>query len=250
MNIEELKQEIPYQWRVQSFSKNKAVAQCVAYIDARDVMDLLDRVCGVGNWQDEYYQVKNTMCCKIGIKINDQWVWKTDGGSETDVEAEKGELSDAFKRAAVKWGVGRFLYSLAIVTVDTNGAKTDNNKYPFVVNESGSRVWNLTEYINSLNGRKPQAAPRQAPRPQISNAPKSTSDLVLPPCKCGGQYVKKQNRTKGTFFYSCNNYPNCKAKAIDAEAAEQVALSYAAEKAKGVFSDGAPLPSPEDLLPF
>ena len=46
MNLKDLKKQIPYQWRVQSFSKNKAQAQCVAYIDARDVMNLLDEVVG------------------------------------------------------------------------------------------------------------------------------------------------------------------------------------------------------------
>jgi hypothetical protein len=101
--------------------------------------------------------------------------------------------------------------------------------------------------IHNYESRQPQ---RQPSRPQINSAPKSSGDLVLPPCKCGGQLVKKQNRAKGTFFYSCSNYPNCKEKPMDAEIAQQVALSYAAEKMKQVFDDGAPLPSPEDLLPF
>lgn len=101
---------------------------------------------------------------------------------------------------------------------------------------------------NSYESRKPQY--KQTPRPQINAAPKSTSDLVLPPCRCGNNYVKRLNRAKGTSFYSCAGYPSCKAKPMDAEVAEQVALSYAAEQAKGVFSDGAPLPSPDDILPF
>jgi hypothetical protein len=40
------------------------------------------------------------------------WIWKSDGAGATDVEGEKGMLSDALKRAAVRWGVGRYLYDL------------------------------------------------------------------------------------------------------------------------------------------
>lgn len=152
MNLNDLKKEIPYQWRVQSFSKNKAVATCVAYIDARDAMDLLDEVCGPENWQCEYYQVKNTMFCRIGIKVGEEWVWKADCGSETDVEAEKGEGSDSFKRAAVKWGIGRFLYSLPIQYVKTNGPKTEQNRYPHILDDQGNRTYDLTKHLNAKLG--------------------------------------------------------------------------------------------------
>lgn len=148
--IENLPDKLTHQWRVQSFSKNVAKAQCVAYIDARDVMRHLDECVGVGNWADEYYQVKNTLFCKIGINVGKEWVWKSDGGAETDIESEKGEASDAFKRAAVKWGVGRFLYDLDIKYVDANEKKTSSN-YPYVVDKQGKRVYDLTKYINDLN---------------------------------------------------------------------------------------------------
>lgn len=147
MNLELLKEEIPFQWRVQSFSKYKPEATCVAYIDARDAQELLDKVVGPENWQDEYYQVKNTMVCKVGIKIGGEWVWKSDGGAETDVEAEKGELSDSFKRACVKWGIGRFLYAKSLMRVKANEAKTDKNR-PYVVDDNGKQVWDITAYIN------------------------------------------------------------------------------------------------------
>jgi hypothetical protein len=75
-------------------------------------MDRLDSVCGPENWQDTYTPgVSKSIVCNIGIRIND-WVWKADGAGETDMEAEKGALSDAFKRAAVRWGIGRYLYEL------------------------------------------------------------------------------------------------------------------------------------------
>jgi hypothetical protein len=91
---------------------DKGKAQVLAYIDARDVMERLDYVCGIEGWQCRYSHTANKTVCDIGIKIEGEWVWKSDGAGDTDVEAEKGALSDAFKRAAVRWGIGRYLYDL------------------------------------------------------------------------------------------------------------------------------------------
>jgi len=149
INLKDLQKKLPYKWRVQSFSKNKPLAQCVAYVDSRDVQTLLDDVVWPENWQDKYYQVKDTMLCSIGIKIGEEWVWKTDGGTETDIESEKWELSDSFKRAGVKWGIGRFLYDMDIKFVDSSEAKTQSN-YPYVIDKQWKRVYDLTTYINNL----------------------------------------------------------------------------------------------------
>lgn len=98
-------------WRVGATTKDKTKGIALAYIDSREVMKRLDEVCGVAGWQSRYSHVdKHGVACDIGIKINDEWVWKANGAGETDVEAEKGAMTDAFKRAAVLWGVGRYLY--------------------------------------------------------------------------------------------------------------------------------------------
>ena len=113
MELKNLKKELPYKWRVQSV--NQHGANCVAYIDARFVQDLLDDVCGAENWQVKYEEHKGNLFAHIGIKIGNEWVWKSDCGTESQVEKEKGEASDAFKRAGVMWGIGRFLYSKKII---------------------------------------------------------------------------------------------------------------------------------------
>ena len=151
MDLKKLAEPMPYKWRIQSFSRNYATAACVAYIEARDVMDRLDEVCGAENWQVKYYTVNNLFFAAIGIKVNDDWVWKADTGTESNMEAEKGHVSDAFKRAAVHWGIGRFLYRMKVVIVKTNAKKTKDN-YPYVVDDSGQKVKDLTEYINGLIG--------------------------------------------------------------------------------------------------
>ncbi len=83
----------------------------------------------------------------IGIKTGEHWVWKWDTGSESNMEAEKGHMSDAFKRAAVKWGVGRFLYDLPIQYVKADTIKTSSN-FPNPVDDNGQRIYDLTKYIN------------------------------------------------------------------------------------------------------
>ena len=153
MNLNDLKKKINYKWRIQSISKNKPKASCVAYIDARDVMDLLDAVCGAENWQDKYEYVGTKLIAGIGIKTEGGWIWKYDTGTESNMEADKGQFSDAFKRAAVKWGIGRFLYDLEIVYLDTNEAKNQKN-FPYPVDKSKNRIWDITAYINNL--KKPK----------------------------------------------------------------------------------------------
>lgn len=105
-------------WRVGSTTADRKRGMALAYIDARDVMDRLDEVCGPENWQCRYPHANGKTVCEIGIRINGEWIWKADGAGDTDFEAEKGALSDAFKRAAVRWGIGRYLYDLEAPWVD------------------------------------------------------------------------------------------------------------------------------------
>lgn len=153
MKLKDLAKEFPrdaVHWRAQTLTKNGDKALALAYLDARDVMDRLDDVCGPENWQDEYVEsAKGRVICRIGIRLYDgtttpNWVWKSDGAGDTAVEGEKGGISDAFKRAAVKWGIGRYLYRLEAVwcpcdTYERNGKKNwrswTANPWDFVRNK-------------------------------------------------------------------------------------------------------------------
>jgi hypothetical protein len=100
-------------WRIGSTTKDKTKGMALAYMDARAVMDRLDGVCGPGGWQCNYAVTGPIAVCNIGIRMpSGEWIWKADGAGATDVEGEKGMLSDALKRAAVRWGVGRYLYEM------------------------------------------------------------------------------------------------------------------------------------------
>lgn len=115
MNIlQQLKQPFPAEkisWRVGATNKDKSKGIGLAYIDARDVMGRLDDVFGV-NWQCKYTHADSKTICEIGVLINEVWVWRAGGAGDTDFEAVKGAISDAFKRAAVLFGIGRYLYDL------------------------------------------------------------------------------------------------------------------------------------------
>ena len=101
--------------RVGQKSKDGSKYSVLLYKTARTDMEILDEVFGAENWQSEHYEVKGKDFCKIGICVDrgdkSEWVWKSDCGSETNVEAEKGESSDSFKRAGFQWGIGRELYT-------------------------------------------------------------------------------------------------------------------------------------------
>lgn len=138
MNLKDLQKPIDYKWKP-IFRRDKATNKSyqvgeVAYIDARDVQNILDDVVRPENWQADYKMVGNLFMCGIGIniptpmdetgKVTWNWVWKWDTGTESDIEADKGIVSDALKRAGVLWGIGRFLYDIPQRPIGYNAPKT------------------------------------------------------------------------------------------------------------------------------
>jgi Rad52/22 family double-strand break repair protein len=120
------------EWRIGSMNAEKTRGLPLAYIDARAVMDRLDSACGIDGWQCRYQINGTKTVCELGIRMPDrEWIWKADGAGDTDFEAEKGALSDAFKRVAVRFGVGRYLYELKsgwIVLENKRIPDTEQNK--------------------------------------------------------------------------------------------------------------------------
>ena len=92
----------------------------LVYITARDVMDRLDEVCGVFGWQSNFDYIGDRMICKLSICLYSkgqevgewgrEWITKSDGADDSNIEGAKGGISDALKRAAVQFGIGRYLY--------------------------------------------------------------------------------------------------------------------------------------------
>lgn len=103
------------------------------YKNARVDMDILDEVVGAENWQRKHEVINGNLYCHVGIysKDKNEWVWKSDCGTESNTEKEKGEASDAFKRACVNWGIGRELYTAPkdmLVSCELNEKKQPKDK--------------------------------------------------------------------------------------------------------------------------
>ena len=90
------------------------------YKDARVDMRLLDEVVGTMNWKREHEIINGNLYCTVSIynEATQQWVSKQDVGVESNTEKEKGQASDAFKRACFNWGIGRELYTSPFVWVN------------------------------------------------------------------------------------------------------------------------------------
>lgn len=119
--------------RVQSVRQNGAIL--LLYKTARTDMSILDETVGAENWQDKFYEVKGVMFCSIGINTNynnpetaDRWIWKSDAGTESNQDAEKGNASDARKRAGFAWGIGRELYTSPFIWIPKEKCNIENGK--------------------------------------------------------------------------------------------------------------------------
>lgn len=146
-------------WKLQLTNKDKTSGLAVAYLDARAIADRLDAVVGQKRWKDEYkpwhdYATKKekkfAQLCTIYIYDEDlkEWIGKTDGAEDSDIEPIKGGLSDAFKRAAVRWNIGRYMYQLDPVWVDIEQrgdsfiiAKKENDKLTKAYNDSIAKIF-------------------------------------------------------------------------------------------------------------
>jgi hypothetical protein len=145
------------EWRLQKAGEKngKVWALVVPYVTNRGIMTRLDDVVGPANWKNDFRAgPAGGVLCGISIRVGDEWVTKWDGAENTDIEEVKGGLSGAMKRAAVQWGIGRYLYELDefFAQVSDSGklhGKTKDNK-PFKWNPPTLPEW---------------ALPKKAPQP-------------------------------------------------------------------------------------
>ena len=111
--------------RIQKITKEGAVL--LLYKTARVDMRILDEVYGEMNWQRHHEVINGNLFCTISVWDSEksQWVSKQDVGTESNAEAEKGQASDAFKRAGFAWGIGRELYDAPFIFIHAPVDKYD-----------------------------------------------------------------------------------------------------------------------------
>jgi hypothetical protein len=127
-------------WKPAMVKGNRALAMC--YIDARAVQDRLDEVLSVTGWQDNYEVLADgSVVCRLQLRLAGEWVTKVDVGSTSEQpdagDRMKAAFSDALKRAAVKFGIGRYLYRLPSQWVDYDPQKKQFVRTPSVPGPAG-----------------------------------------------------------------------------------------------------------------
>jgi hypothetical protein len=154
--------------KVQAVSKDRTRAQVVAYVDARTVLDRLDEVVGPGGWSDTYEVLTNSVDGDGRRLVEVKCVLTIAGVSKEDVgegDSLKAAFSDALKRAAVKFGVGRYLYRLPKMWADLD--ERGNIRDPEGVKRA----------MLGLEGDRPKddrPVPRREAKPQPQEAPSAS----------------------------------------------------------------------------
>ena len=155
--------------RVQSVKEKGLVL--LLYKDARVDMNILDETVGSSNWQNKFYENKGILFCSLGINTNfdkpdqpDRWVWKDDAGVESNSDAEKGNASDARKRAGFAWGIGRELYTAPFTWIPAEKCTINGGKCydKFVVEKiiiennqiTALAIWNTTKNCRAFVWQK------------------------------------------------------------------------------------------------
>ena len=121
------------EWRVQSQTKDGQKIIVVPYITNRSVMQRFDDQFGWACWHNEIKEIEGGFLCTItAVLPGGEIVRKTDGASRTNVEPVKGGISDAMKRCAVQFGLGRGLYDFPKVFIETTDKYIPNWATPLL----------------------------------------------------------------------------------------------------------------------
>ena len=126
------------EWKPGATTRDKTKGLAMAYLTSRAVQQRFDDVCGPADWRNEFAPGPDGgVLCGISVFVErengpSEWVTKWDGADNSQVEAVKGGLSGATKRAAVQWGVGRYLYDLPAtwVRLDDRGRFAETPRIP------------------------------------------------------------------------------------------------------------------------
>lgn len=186
-------------WKPSVVNGNRALA--LAYIDARLVMDRLDYVVGLGNWQTAYQQGDDGVVCRLTVRIEGEWVVHEDFGGWSkqpdDGDKTKAAFSDALKRVAIHFGIGRYLYGLPQQWVDYDPQKKR------IVSPPRLPDWARPAGKRPQQAQQPAPAPQPQQQPQQQPAAKNTSGKPAP--RTGKEFaawLEDAERASGGVFCS------------------------------------------------
>lgn len=125
-------------WKPIGLSKDRTRARVAPFLSNRAIMDRLDEVCGPENWQNEFKPgPAGGVLCGISIRVTrdgapPEWITKWDGAENTDIQPVKGGMTASMRRAAVQWGIGRYIYRMPTIwaAVDREGRIVERPEVP------------------------------------------------------------------------------------------------------------------------
>lgn len=169
------------EWRPIAVSKRTGKAMAASYVTNRAIMDRLDAACGPGNWKNTFQPGPDGgVLCGISIRLDGEWVTKWDGAENTEIHAVKGGLSSSMRRAAVQWGIGRYLYKFPAIWVPVNehGRFTEEPQIPraFLPPGVASRKSTPHTQVKPSPAQNRDTNGHHRPRPG-AKAPNAASDL-------------------------------------------------------------------------
>lgn len=116
--------------RIGQVSKSGRGLSLLLYKTSRTDMALLDETFGPMGWRCGYEEVKGVLNCTLSVYDEDRRIWidKQAAGTESNMESEKGESSDALKRAGFLWGIGRELYTAPFIWIKAEDCDIRNGR--------------------------------------------------------------------------------------------------------------------------
>ena len=173
------------EWRLQWTDDEKGAGVAVPYLTNRAIQNRLDKVVGIARWKNEYAGwhsdgKKASQICGISIYFEDrkEWITKYDGAENSDIEPIKGGLSDSMKRAAVQWGIGRYLYNTNTVYVQTE--KRSKTTYIKASEQSKLDKAHQTVVAQVFGTSPAQESPQKGKATPKSNTP-AKPEAATPP---------------------------------------------------------------------
>jgi len=158
------------EWRViTSKGGAKPFAIVAPYVDARAITRRLDEVFGIDGWTNNIQIVNDGVICTLTVWMEDKWISRSDGANTTKIEPVKGGISDALKRAAALFGIGKYLYyvptplfaDLSTERISNNTVKLDDRRYYWKPPEINLYEEAMKAYENILSGKEPDKSPEQ-----------------------------------------------------------------------------------------
>lgn len=189
------------EWRVSrsGISNGKPWAMVLAYVTNRAIQNRLDEVFGPAGWKNDYRDFMQGILCTITCYVDGEWVSKSDGAEQTQFESLKGGLSSAMKRAAVQWGIGRYLYNLEETFVEVTNNRGNGAIY---INDEKKKVkgyWLPPKLPNWALPESEKSQRNSSNHSQPSTNGKEQKQTQKNEQKSGQQQKTQRNQKSGEF---------------------------------------------------